>query len=54
MNIDMKGISKLLDNNRISSRLPSDDHLSLIKNKLNEIEGLKVIDFANISNYNEK
>ena len=41
-----KGISKLLDNNRISSRLPSDDHLSLIKNKLNEIEGLKVIDFC--------
>ena len=41
-----KGISKLLDNNRISSTLPSDDHLSLIKNKLNEIEGLKVIDFC--------
>lgn len=37
---------RLLERNSISSRLPSDDHLTLIKNKLNEIEGLKVIDFC--------
>ena len=41
-----KFISRLLEDNSISSRLPSDDHLTLIKNKLNEIEGLKVIDFC--------
>ena len=41
-----KYIPRLLERNTILSRLPSDDHLALIKNKLNEIEGLKVIDFC--------